>query len=104
MMAEHIHQVTEEQIAQMRANIPALDEAAKRLGEIEKKKGRTDNTIEERIKVVDQMNKKYLELNKTLSKAESLQGAFDAYKDAFATAYDREDVRSMSADSGRLIG
>lgn len=98
MMAEHIHQVTEEQIAWMKANIPALDEAAKRLGELEKKKGRTDNTIEERIKVVDQMNKKYLELNKTLSKAESLQGAFDAYKDAFATAYDREDVRSMSAE------
>lgn len=98
MMAEHIHQVTEEQIAWMKANIPALDEAAKRLGEIEKKKGRTDNTIEERIKVVDQMNAKYKELNKTLSATESLQGAFDAYKDAFATAYGREDVRSMSAE------
>lgn len=68
------------------------------LGGGDKKKGRTDNTIEERIKVIDQMNKKYLELNKTLSKAESLQGAFDAYKDAFATAYDREDVRTMSAE------
>lgn len=98
MMAEHIHQVTEEQIAQMRANIPALDEAAKRLGEIEKKKGRTDNTIEERIKVVDQMNAKYKELNKTLSEGESLKGAFEAYKDAFATAYKREDVRTMSAE------
>lgn len=98
MMAEHIHQVTEEQIAWMKANIPALDEAAKRLGELEKKKGRTDNTIEERIKVVDQMNAKYKELNKTLSATESLQGAFDAYKDAFATAYGREDVRSMSAE------
>lgn len=99
MMAEHIHQVTEEQIARMKANIPALDKAAKRLGELEKKKkGRTDNTIEERIKVVDQMNAKYKELNKTLSATESLQGAFDAYKDAFATAYGREDVRSMSAE------
>lgn len=99
MMAEHIHQVTEEQIAWMKANIPALDEAAKRLGELEKKKkGRTDNTIEERIKVVDQMNAKYKELNKTLSATESLQGAFDAYKDAFATAYGREDVRPMSAE------
>lgn len=99
MMAEHIHQVTEEQIAWMKANIPALDEAAKRLGELEKKKkGRTDNTIEERIKVVDQMNAKYKELNKTLSETDALQGAFDAYKDAFATAYGREDVRSMSAE------
>lgn len=98
MMAEHIHQVTEEQVAWMKAQIPALDEAAKRLGEIEKKKGRTDNTIDERIKVVDQMNAKYKELNKTLSATESLQGAFDAYKDAFATAYGREDVRSMSAE------
>lgn len=67
-------------------------------GEEKKKKGRTDNTIEERIKVVDQMNSKYKELNKTLSEAESLKGAFDAYKDAFATAYGREDVRSMSAE------
>lgn len=68
------------------------------LGGADKKKGRTDNTIEERIKVIDQMNKKYLELNKTLSKAESLQGAFDAYKDAFATAYGREDVRAMKVE------
>lgn len=99
MMAEHIHQVTEEQIAWMKANIPALDEAAKRLGENEKKKkGRTDNTIEERIKVVDQMNAKYKELNKTLSKTDALQGAFDAYKDAFATAYGREDVRTMKVE------
>lgn len=68
------------------------------LGGADKKKDRTDNTIEERIKVVDQMNKKYLELNKTLSKTESLQGAFDAYKDAFATAYGREDVRTMKVE------
>ena len=98
MMAELIHQVTEEEIAWMKTNIPALDKAAKKLGELEKKKTRTDNTIEERIKVVDQMNKKYLELNKTLSKTESLQGAFDAYKDAFATAYGREDVRTMKVE------
>ena len=98
MMAEHIHQISEAEIAQMRANIPALDEAAKRLGEIEKETKKNDNTIEERIKVVDQMNKKYLELNKTLSKTESMEGAFEAYKDAFATAYGREDVRAMSAE------
>lgn len=98
MMAEHIHQISEAEIAQMRANIPALDEAAKRLGEIEKKTNKSDKTIEERIKVVDQMNAKYKELNKTLDKNQSIEGAFEAYKDAFATAYGREDVRKMSAE------
>ena len=67
-------------------------------GAEKKKKGRTENTIEERIKVVDQMNAKYKELNKTLSKTDALEGAFEAYKDAFATAYGREDVRQMSAE------
>lgn len=68
------------------------------LGGADKKKEKTDNTIEERIKVVDQMNKKYLELKKTLSDTDALQGAFDAYKDAFATAYGREDVRDMKVE------
>lgn len=95
MMAEQIHQVTEAQIEQMKKDIPALDEAAKRLGEVEKKTTR-DKTLDERIKVVDQMNAKYKELNKTLSHGESLKGAFEAYKDAFATAYEREDVRTMT--------
>lgn len=66
-------------------------------GDLDKGKNRSNKLIEERIKVVDQMNKKYKELNQTLSKTESLQGAFDAYKDAFADAYGRSDVKKMSA-------
>ena len=67
------------------------------LGDAEKGKKQGDD-IQERIKVVDQMNAKYKELNKTLSKGEALEGAFKAYKDAFATAYEREDVRTMTPE------
>ena len=57
------------------------------LGGIEKDKTRTESLMDERIKVVDDMNKAYKDLNKTLSKAESLEGAFAKYKDAFGKAY-----------------
>lgn len=50
-------------------------------------RGRTNSLYDERIKVIDDMNKKYKELNRTLDKTNSLQGAFDAYKDAFAEAF-----------------
>lgn len=64
-------------------------------------RGRSNSLYDERIKVIDDMNKKYKELNKTLEKSEALQGAFDAYIDAFATAYEGiswvpDNVRSMS--------
>lgn len=59
----------------------------KLLGGIEKDKTRTESIMGERIKVVDDMNKAYKDLNKTLSKAESLEGAFAKYKDAFQKAY-----------------
>lgn len=88
-----------EEIQKMKDSLPALREFAKLLGVIFKdKKTRSNKLIEEQIKVVDQMNKKYKELNQTLSRAESLQGAFAAYKDAFADAYGRNDVRTMSAE------
>lgn len=90
--------LTQKQIDETNILIKAYEMLWKFLGGEDKGKKKTNNTIEERIKVVDQMNKKYLELNKTLSKGESLKGAFAAYKDAFATAYDREDVRTMSAE------
>lgn len=97
--AENIHSISKEAIAQMRKDIPALAEAASRLGYVEKDKGeKTKKDIQERIKVVDDMHKKYEELNKTLSESESLEGAFEAYQDAFATAYRREDVRNMTAE------
>jgi hypothetical protein len=64
-------------------------------------KGRTNSLYDERIKVIDDMNKKYKELNRTLDKTNSLQGAFDAYKDAFAEAFSGikwipKNVQSMS--------
>ena len=90
--------LTDEEVAAMRKNLPALKEYLKYYGEAEKGKKNRDSLIDERIKVIDQMNKKYKELNKTLSKTESLQGAFDAYKDAFASAYNRSDVKQMTAE------
>ena len=98
--AEIMHAATSAEIEQWRKDIIALAEAASRLGYIdkEKKKKTTDDTLDERIKVVDQMNAKYKELKKTLTGGEALQGAFEAYNDAFATAYGREDVRTMSAE------
>lgn len=98
VLSEDVLNNTKETIKSMTDQLPALKAFLAFLGEIEKEKGSKEKTIDERIKVVDQMNAKYKELNKTLSKTESLQGAFDAYKDAFATAYDREDVRQMSAE------
>lgn len=99
VLAPDILTERESEIKEMENALPALREFAKLLGVIFKtKKTKHDNLIEERIKVVDQMNKKYQELNRTLGRTESLQGAFDAYKDAFASAYGRSDVKKMSAE------
>lgn len=98
VLSEEVLNNTKETIQSMTEQLPALKAFLAFLGEMEKDKGREDNTIEERIKVVDQMNAKYKELNKTLSETDALEGAFEAYKDAFATAYGREDVRQMSAE------
>ncbi len=95
--AEAIRTISNDTIEAWRKSIPVLAEAADRLGYVPKKENKDKNKdIQERIKVVDDMHKKYEELNKTLSESESLEGAFKAYKDAFATAYGREDVRKMS--------
>ena len=98
VLSEEVLNNTQKSIKSMTDQLPALKAFLAFLGEMEKDKGRKDNTIEERIKVVDQMNAKYKELNKTLSETDALEGAFEAYKDAFATAYGREDVRQMSAE------
>jgi hypothetical protein len=97
VLSEEVLNNTKETIKSMTEQLPALKAFLAFLGGMEKDKGR-NKTIDEKIKVVDQMNAKYKELNKTLSKTESLEGAFKAYKDAFATAYGREDVRQMSAE------
>lgn len=98
VLSEEVLNNTKETIKSMTEQLPALKAFLAFLGVMKEDKGRKDNTIEERIKVVDQMNAKYKELNKTLSKTDALEGAFEAYKDAFATAYGREDVRQMSAE------
>lgn len=90
--------LTQEKVDNYKELVTAFEMLRTFLGGGNKEKKKTDNTIEERIKVVDQMNKKYLELKKTLSETDALQGAFEAYKDAFATAYGRENVRQMSAE------
>ena len=97
VLSEEVLNNTKETIKSMTEQLPALKAFLAFLGEMEKDKG-PNNAIEERIKVVDQMNAKYKELNKTLSETDALEGAFEAYKDAFATAYGREDVRQMSAE------
>lgn len=64
----------------------------KLLGGIEEEKktgaGHTNSLYDERIKIIDDMNKKYKEINRTLGDTEALQGAFDAYIDAFAKAFE----------------
>lgn len=91
--------MTQEEVDQAQKLLVALELLRTFLGDEKKGKKKTDNTIEEKIKVVDQMNAKFHELNNQgMSAAESLQGAFDAYKDAFATAYDMEGVRTMSVE------
>lgn len=89
---------TKEQISEYRIMTKVLETLATLMGNVQKGNGKREKLMDERIKVIDQMNKKYKELNKTLSRTEALQGAFDAYKDAFADAYGRSDVRQMTAE------
>lgn len=83
--------------------IPALHEYNRLLGVEKKEKGGSESPYEERIRVVTDMVKKYDELKKTLTDTHAIQGAFDAYIDAFATAYEGVDwvpsnVKEMSAE------
>lgn len=84
--------------------IPALTTVFKLLGGEFKGKKKQDNLWDERIKVIDQMNKKFEELSKTLTNPESIDGAFEAYKDAFQKAYagtsfvKGQNVKQMTAE------
>lgn len=56
----------------------------------EEKKGRgprDESLMEERVRVVKDMADAYKELNRNLSEAESLEGAFSKYKDAYQRAF-----------------
>lgn len=82
--------VTEEQLALAKKDVEQWTLRWKLLGGTEKEKAtssRQNSLYDERIKVIDDMNKKYRELAKTLPDAEAKQGAFNAYIDAFAEAY-----------------
>ena len=83
--------INEEELAQIKADVEGWTKLWKLLGGQEKEKGSggssKNSLYDERIKVIDDMNKKYKELNKTLGQTDALQGAFEAYIDAFAEAY-----------------
>lgn len=94
--------ISEATLQEVQADVAGWTKLWELLGGTEKeKKPRHNSLYDERIKVIDDMNKKYKELNKTLGQTEALQGAFEAYIDAFATAYEGiswvpSNVRSMS--------
>lgn len=83
--------VTEEQLALAKKDVEQWTLRWKLLGGTEKENStetaRSNSLYDERIKVIDDMNKKYRELAKTLPDVEAKQGAFNAYIDAFAEAY-----------------
>lgn len=104
---EQGHNITKEELDAAKKDVEQYTLLWKLLGGTEKEttggKGRSNSLYDERIKVIDDLNKKYRELNKTLDKSTSLQGAFDAYIDAFADAYEGiswipKNVRKMSAE------
>ena len=82
--------ISNEQLAKAEEDVKYWEKRWKLLGGTKKQGGgdRSNSLYDERIKVIDDMNKKYKELNKTLSKSESMQGAFSAYIDAFAKAFE----------------
>ena len=62
-----------------------------------------NSLYDERLRVIDDMNKKYKELAKTFDDITSKRRAFEAYKDAFSTAFKGiswipKNVKQMSAE------
>ena len=90
-MKERGNTVTQEELNKAKTEIEQWTLRWKLLGgtETEKKTtgGRTNSLYDERIKVIDDMVKKYEELRKLFGEDEAIAGAFEAYKDAFADAY-----------------
>lgn len=74
------------------------------LGGQDKNGGKKGDLTEEQIRVIDNMNKKFRELNKTMSYSESVEGAFNAYKDAFENAFGKtkflkgKNIKKMSPE------
>lgn len=62
-----------------------------------------NSLYDERLRVIDDMNKKYKELSKTFDDITSKRRAFEAYKDAFSTAFKGiswipKNVKQMTAE------
>lgn len=62
-----------------------------------------NSLYDERLRVIDDMNKKYKELSKTFDDITSKRRAFEAYKDAFSTAFKDiswipKNVKQMTAE------
>ena len=96
---------TKKKLDELKNSLPALKEFGKFLGIDEKDKGsggRSNSLYDERIKVIDDLNKKYRELIATVGHSTAVEEAFASYKDAFAEAYKGiswipSNVRQMSA-------
>ena len=98
--------LNEAQKQAMEQEISAKEMLLLLLGSKEKEKGGSNaqnSLYDERLKVIDDMNKKYKELSKTFDDITSKRRAFEAYKDAFATAFKGiswipKNVKQMTAE------
>lgn len=98
--------LNETQKKAMEQEIAAKEMLLLLLGSKEKEKGGSNaqnSLYDERLRVIDDMNKKYKELAKTFDDITSKRRAFEAYKDAFATAFKGiswipKNVKQMSAE------
>lgn len=92
---------TKKKLDELKKSLPAFKEFGKFLGIDEKDKG-SNSLYDERIKVIDDLNKKYRELIATVGHSKAVEEAFASYKDAFAEAYKGiswipSNVKQMSA-------
>ena len=91
-MSEDIMHQTQENVDFLEKKmIPALQHLYNILGGDSK-----NDSTEKQLKVIDEMHKKYEELRKSFSYEESAKGAFEAYADAFAEAFNRPEVKNMN--------
>lgn len=96
---------TKQKLDELKKTLPAFKELGKFLGIDEKDTksgGRSNSLYDERIKVIDDLNKKYRELIATVGHSKAVEEAFASYKDAFAEAYKGiswipSNVKQMSA-------
>lgn len=95
-----IFQTTLKTLAENKKLIPVLERVVNLLGGSDKKtkNWKTSNIYDDQIKVIKDMHKKYKEVEAKFGKSEGIEAAFKGFKDAFAKAYKRPDVKEMSAE------